>query len=363
MGDINSERFTRNLVFGCWLFGEDCTSFWRTYKKRTRVKMSLSVTKGKFLQNYNEKKVMRCDALFHLMKIRTFTKQNILRINYSDENGILVSTNALRLKFGTIRLDDATESEIVYFHFDVVANHHILYRSVCCLEKDDDHGEWKIKHEKVLSRVEICHLEELLKLYMSYVEKQKHFNLTTLRKIACKKNNDDRSREVYLQNFASSNEIALGHYYPILTPTADITRHVLQLQLHSNCVVFSHKQYDFPSNIERSFDYLVKKDVLAYVDFLKLSQMILALESERNENTMNNDSSSVFRSSILKLDYISEQLSRSREKNKVLKRKRRFRDICDEALRENTPPLLLNTLAEPSRANDLFFVEDLVRQM
>ena len=332
-------------------------------KKRTRVKMSLSITNGKFLQNYNEKKVMRCDALFHLMKIRTFTKQNILRVNYSDENGILVSTNALRLKFGTIRLNDETESEIVYFHFDVVANHHILYRSVCCLEKDDDHGEWKIKHEKVLSRVEICHLEELLNLYMSYVEKQKHFNLTTLRKIACKKNNDDRSREVYLQNFASSNEIALGHYYPILTPTADITRHVLQLQLHSNCVVFSHKQYDFPSNIEKSFDYLVKKDVLAYVDFLKLSQMILALESERNENTMNNDSSSVFRSSILKLDYISEQLSRSREKNKVLKRKRRFRDICDEVLRENTPPLLLNTLAEPSRANDLFFVEDLVRQM
>ena len=325
--------------------------------------MSLSITNGKFLQNYNEKKVMRCDALFHLMKIRTFTKQNILRVNYSDENGILVSTNALRLKFGTIRLNDETESEIVYFHFDVVANHHILYRSVCCLEKDDDHGEWKIKHEKVLSRVEICHLEELLNLYMSYVEKQKHFNLTTLRKIACKKNNDDRSREVYLQNFASSNEIALGHYYPILTPTADITRHVLQLQLHSNCVVFSHKQYDFPSNIERSFDYLVKKDVLAYVDFLKLSQMILALESERNENTMNNDSSSVFRSSILKLDYISEQLSRSREKNKVLKRKRRFRDICDEVLREDTPPLLLNTLAEPSRANDLFFVEDLVRQM
>ena len=361
MGDINSGRFTRNSVFGC-CFGEDCTSFWRTYKKRTRVKMSLSVTKGKFLQNYNEKKVMRCEALFHLMKIRTFTKQNILRINYSDENGILVSTNALRLKFGTIRLDDETESEIVYFHFDVVAGHHILYRSACCLEKDDDHGEWKIKHEKVLSRVEICHLEELLNLYMSYVEKQKHFNLTTLRKIACRKNSDDRSREVYLQNFASSNEIALGHC-PVLTPTANITRHVLQLQLHVNCVVFSHKQYDFPSSSERSFDYLVKKDILAYVDFLKLSQMILALENERNGNTMNNDSSSVFRSSILKLDYISEQLSRSREKNKVLKRKRRFRNICDEVLRESTPPLLLNTLAEPSRANDLFFVEDLVRQV
>ena len=325
--------------------------------------MSLSVTKGEFVQNYNEKRVMRCEAVFHLMKIRTFTKQNILRINYSDENGILVSTNALRLKFGTIRLNDETESEIVYFHFDVVANHHILYRSVCCLEKDDDHGEWKIKHEKVLSRVEICHLEELLNLYMSYVEKQKHFNLTTLRKIACKKNNDDRSREVYLQNFTSSNEIALGHHYPVLTPTANITRHVLQLQLHSNCVVFSHKQYDFPSSSERSFDYLVKKDILAYVDFLKLSQMILALENERNGNTMNNDSSSVFRSSILKLDYISEQLSQARERNKELKRKRKFHDMCDEVLRENTP-LLLDTLAEPSRgANDLFFVEDLVRQV
>ena len=322
---------------------------------------NLSVTEGEFVQNYNEKRVMRCEAVFHLMKIRTFTKQNILRINYSDKNGILVSTNALRLKFGTIRLDDATESEIVYFHFDAVAGHHILYRSACWLEKDDGRGEWKIKHEKVLSRVEICHLEELLNLYMSYVEKQKHFNLTTLRKIACRKNSD-RSREIYLQNFASSNEIALGHC-PVLTPTANITRHVLQLQLHVNCVVFSHKQYDFPSSSERSFDYLVKKDILAYVDFLKLSQMILALENERNGNTMNKDSSSAFRSSILKLDYISEQLSRARERNKELKRKRKFHDMCDKVLSENTP-LLLDTLAEPSRgANDLFFVEDLVRQM
>ena len=303
------------------------------------------------MQNNNEKRVMRCDALFHLMKIRTFTKQNILRINYSDENNVLVFTNALRLKFGTVRLDDETESEIVYFHFDAVAARHVLYRSACLLEKDDAYGEWKVKNEKVLSRVEICHLEELLNLYMSYVEKQEHFNLTALRRIACRKNSD-KSREVYLQNFASDN----GHS----TPTVNITRHVLQLQLHINSVVFSHKQYDFPSTSERSFDYLVKKDILSYVDFLKLNQVIFALENAQNGNTMNNDS--VFRSSISKLDYISEQLSQVHEKNKVLKRKRKFHDMCDELLGENTP-LLLDTLAEPNHTKDLFLIKDLVQQM
>ena len=322
----------------------------------------MSLTRGRDLRDCSEKRVVRCDALFNLMKIKTFTRRSILRINYLDENGVRVSTNALRLKFGTIRLEDReTGSEIVYFHFDAVAGRHILYRSACRLEKDEGCGEWKMTHEKNLSRVEICHLEELLNLYMSYVEKRgEHLNLTTLRKIACRKYGD-RSREVYLQNLASSDEIAGCPV--LLTPTANVTRHVLQLHLHANCVVFSHRQYDFPSTSERSLDYLVKKDILAYVDFLKLSRAILALENEQlNENAANNDS--VFRSSVMKLDYISEQLSRVRERNKVLKRKRKFNDMCDEVLDVAPPTLIVSDDARSVvPANDLFFLEDLIQQM
>ena len=324
--------------------------------------MSSPMTKEKVSRDCKEKRVMGCDALFRLMKIKTFTRRNIFRVFYLDENGVLVSTNALRLEFGTIRLEDReTESEIVYFHFDAVGGRHILYRSACRLEKDEGRGEWKITHERNLSRVEICHLKELIDLYVSCVEKRgEHFNLTTLRKVACRKYGDI-SREVYLQNFASNDDIASCPV--LLTPTSNVTRHVLQLQLHANCVVFSHKQYDFPSTSERSLDYLVKKDILAYVDFLNLTQTILAFENEQgNENAANNGS--VFRSSIMKLDYISEQLSRVREKNKVLKRKRKFRDICDEALDVAPSSLIVSDDARSNPpANDLFFLEDLIQQM
>ena len=85
------------------------------------------MTKEEVSRDYKEKRVMGCDALFRLMKIKTFTRRNIFRVFYLDENGVLVSTNALRLKFGTIRLEDReTESEIVYFHFDAVGGRHIL---------------------------------------------------------------------------------------------------------------------------------------------------------------------------------------------------------------------------------------------
>ena len=77
----------------------------------------------------NKKKIMRCDALFHLMKTKAFTKQNIIRIVYQDDkNGDEVYTNALRLKFGTVRSDNETKSEIVYIRLDN-AGHHILNRS------------------------------------------------------------------------------------------------------------------------------------------------------------------------------------------------------------------------------------------
>ena len=54
----------------------------------------------------NQEKIMRCEALFHLIKVKTFTKQHLIRVVYINETGVEVSTNALDLKFSSIRLDD-----------------------------------------------------------------------------------------------------------------------------------------------------------------------------------------------------------------------------------------------------------------
>ena len=91
-----------------------------------------------------------------------------------------------------------------------------------------------------------------------------------------------------------------------------------------------------------------------------MNQVILALENERDGNAMNNDS--LFHSSILKLDYICEQLTHGREKSKALKRKRKFHDMCDQVLMENNPPIPDN-FTEPVHKNDLFLIEDFVQQI
>ena len=67
----------------------------------------------------SQRKIMRCEALFHFMKVKTFTKKHLIRVVYVDETGVEVSTNALHLKFSSIRLDDDTEKrEIVYIRHD-----------------------------------------------------------------------------------------------------------------------------------------------------------------------------------------------------------------------------------------------------
>ena len=75
-----------------------------------------------------------------------------------------------------------------------------------------------------------------------------------------------------------------------LSSFLNITRHVLELQLHVNSVVFSHRQYDISSANERYFDYLVKNDILSYLDFLRLNQVIFAFENELSHSGVMNNS-------------------------------------------------------------------------
>ena len=54
-----------------------------------------------------------------------------------------------------------------------------------------------VKHENVLSRTEVAHLEDLENLYISYVEKPKDFHLTTLQRIASKKTVIEQGKSFY----------------------------------------------------------------------------------------------------------------------------------------------------------------------
>ena len=104
--------------------------------------------------NENRKKVIRCDALFHLIKIKNFTKKHLFRLVFIDENGVEVVTNALGLEISSVRIKDKAAREIVYIRHNFTSGIHILYRSGCTLEKHQG-GEWVIKNEIILSWVEL----------------------------------------------------------------------------------------------------------------------------------------------------------------------------------------------------------------
>ena len=73
-------------------------------------------------------------SLISLDKSKTFTKEHLIRVVYIDETGVETSTNALDLKFSSIRPDDKTGREIVYIRYNFMTGIHVLFRSGCTLE-------------------------------------------------------------------------------------------------------------------------------------------------------------------------------------------------------------------------------------
>ena len=310
--------------------------------------------------------VMRCDAIFHLMKIKTFTKRHLIRIKYMNINGEFVSTNALRLKFPSIRTNDDTQcEEIIYIHSDFRA----LFRSWCSLSKNETHEEWSITSENILSRTDIMHLDELTKLFASYTGGTfNNFNLTTLRKTAQKKSNNDDAKEIVLHSHVLLEELnGFDHQNTGYLASAITTiRHVLKLQIHVGSVVFSHAQFD-SSGKQICLDYLAKSDIISFVEFLRLNMAIFSLQTKNDYRltTDKNETSSVFHASVLKLDFLCEQLANDRaagsgDKGTAVKRKRKFQQICDQALLEEKDTSLL-TREEKNNygtSNDFNFEKD-----
>ena len=308
----------------------------------------------------NQEKIMRCEALFHLIKVKTFTKQHLIRVVYINETGVEVSTNALDLKFSSIRLDDKAGREIVYIRYNFMTGIHVLFRSGCTLERHNANGECHIKNEIILSWIEIGHLEELINQYLSFTEGIENFNLTSLRKIASKKSSN-KIKDVMLQNQVHVDIYGKGNEDNCLPLGLSMTHHILELQLHVGSVVFSHQQYNISLVDQGSLDYLVKNDILSYIDFLRLNQIILAYEINQR-NCIKPNSSLTQQSSLLKLDYICEQLASDREgKTNKLRKKRKFQETCDTPLQEGIMPSKNNEndAVVVDCTNDLFHFDNL----
>lgn len=285
----------------------------------------------------NQKHVMRCDSVFHLLKVKSFTKKQLIRLIYMDEDACLIFTNGLRLKFSSFRSDGGGESEIVYIRFDFFGRNRALYRSRCWLEKCESSGNWNIRNEKILSRIQIGHLNEIIELYAGYTSGLEDFNLTRLRKIITKKSSRV-VREILLENRTLDNKDNLEQLSEF-PAKINSTRHILELQMHLGSLVFSHRQYD-NANAEISLDYLVKNDIISNLDFLRLSRLIFALHEEQCASSEIGSSSNLLsHSSASKLDCICEQLANDRDRIENAKRKRRFREICDNAMTKTTLPL------------------------
>lgn len=265
----------------------------------------------------NLRKIMRCEVLFHLIKIRSFTKNHLIRLVYIDSSGVKICTNALNLKFSSIRTNEEESQELVFMRYDFNEGNHTLYRSRCFLERHDKNDEWVIKSEYILSYIEVRHLDELLNLYLSFTNGVENFNLTTLRKIASK-NSTEKVKEVILQNHNLEVSSALN-----------FTHHIIELCLHMKTVVFSHRQIE--TFLVETVDYLAKNDILSYIDFLRLNQIILLYETNQQNSIDFNCYSFQQPSSLYKLDYICEQLTNDRKKSKAMGRKRKFQEICNKA--------------------------------
>ena len=97
---------------------------------------------------------------------------------------------------------------------------------------------------------------------------------------------------------------------------------------------------------------------MTYIDFLKLNQIILAYEIYQR-NCMKPNSLTQ-QSSLLKLDYICEQLASDREgKTNKLRKKRKFRETCDVPLAEVTVSSKSNEDDGVDTTSDVFHFDNL----
>ena len=270
-----------------------------------------------FIQkSLKRKTTLRCEAIFHLLKIKKFTKQHIIRIVYANKNNEIISTNALRLEFSSASHDrnDSERCELVYVYYDWTLPSHLVHRSSCILHKCNEMDEWILTDEIILSSIHIVHMDSIINLYHDFTKDMNEFNLTILRKIASKKSNI-KTLDASLSLMSNTKNLDCSNF-----TENNYTKHTLEVQIYSKSVIISHKQTDITSNIIISLDYLAKNDILAYVDFLQLNQIIFAIEENKD---IENNVTSLFHISLLKLSRLSDRLCEYENKNESISLQKR----------------------------------------
>ena len=97
---------------------------------------------------------------------------------------------------------------------------------------------------------------------------------------------------------------------------------------------------------------------MSYINFIRLDQIILAYEINRRNCIQPN--SLTQQSSLLKLDYICEQLASDREgKTNKLRKKRKFQETCDVPLLEVAVSSKSNGDDVVDTTSDLFHFDNL----
>ena len=312
-----------------------------------------------------KKSVIRYETIYHLLKIRNFTKNHIIRLVYQNEKNQMISVDGLYLKFPSALLEDSPTNyhyEVIYVYFSSLADpeRSVLRRSDCELCKNVISQEWTILSEKILSVIPTRQIHNIVALYQSFVPCPEKFNLTYLRKLAsCKKNCLNNMIDMDMQDdYCSTSFENKGGMEMNFPSSSFTTTHRVQLQIYSKNVVVSYKQIDKVSGVVRLCDFLVKQDILAYTDFLQATQLVLSLLQENGQFLNTFSCNNTLQTSLSKLSRISDQLAVTSYKNEnnvasaSSQRKRKIgivekdtdvdtlyiSDKCND-LNEQTPPL------------------------
>ena len=206
-----------------------------------------------------QKASMRYDAVYNLITVKRFTKNHLFRVIYSDSKGELVSANALKLEYSFSFRKSSPEcqgwKEIVYIYIDGVYGH-FINRSQVFLESNDSSSDCYIKHEHLLSSIAIQSLDKLIELFCTFQDEHSSLNLTHLRKLATSKHLSKTSQVL----------------------TCNLL-HNVSLQLWTKTVLLIHKCYNADDGKMMSCEYLIKSDILSYIDFLKITSTVMRLEN------------------------------------------------------------------------------------
>lgn len=272
---------------------------------------------------------MRYDAVYNLVTVKRFTKRHLFRVIYSDSKGDLISANALRLEHSFSFRKNSPECqgwvEILYVYIDSVHGN-FINRSQVFLETNGSSSDCYIKQEHLLSSIDVQSLDVLINLFCTFQDEDLSMNLTHLRKLAISK------------HLSKSSQVVTNNL-----------RHAVSVQLWTKTVLLVHQCFNNLNGKMLSCEYLIKNDILSYIDFIKITNTIVKLEnSQYFECGYNED---MLYTSLAKLSAISDNFANNVQ---PVKRTKRAKGEKEEGISYETSSSLLRDLSNLYNEEDFF---------